>query len=72
MTNMWPTATTSAIVTGTLYTATQHFALGDRNDISNYAVSAGSEFAARTIEGWGQKKSVAVADAMDSEEEEEY
>lgn len=72
MTNMWPTATTSAIVTGTLYTATQHFALGDRNDISNYAVSAGSEFAARTIEGWGQKKSVAVADAMDSEEDEEY
>ena len=72
MTNMWPTATTSAVVTGTLYTAAQHFALGDTNDITNYAVSAGSEFAARTIEGFGQKKSVAVADAMDDEEEEAY
>jgi hypothetical protein len=69
---MWPTATTSAVVTGALYTATQHFALGDTNDITNYAVSAGSEFTARTIEGWGQKKSVAVADAMEDEEEEAY
>jgi hypothetical protein len=69
---MWPTATTSAVVTGALYTATQHFALGDTNDITNYAVSAGSEFAARTIEDMGQKKSVAVADAMESEEEEAY
>ena len=72
MYNMWPTATTSAVVTCGLYTAAQHFALGDTNDITNYAVSAGSEFAARTIEGFGQKKSVAVADAMDDEEEEAY
>lgn len=71
MLSMWPTATTSAVVTGGLYTAAQHFALGDTNDVSNYAVSAGSEFAARTIENMSQKKSldVGVADAMDSEEE---
>ena len=72
MASMWPTHTTSAVVTGALYTATQHFALGDHNDVSNYLVSAGSEYAARTIEGWGQKKSVGVADAMDNEEEEAY
>jgi hypothetical protein len=59
MTSMWPTATTSAVVTGAIYTAAQHFALGDTNDVTNYAVSAGSEYTARTIEGWGQKKSVA-------------
>jgi hypothetical protein len=71
MLNMWPTATTSAVVTGGLYTAAQHFGLGDTNDVSNYAVSAGSEFAARTLDGMMQKKSldVGVADAMDSEEE---
>ncbi len=72
ITSMWPTATTSAVVTGALYTAAQHFALGDTNDVSNYAISAGSEFAARTIEGLGQKKNVDVADAMGSEEEEAY
>lgn len=53
---MWPSNLTSAVVTGALYTTTQHFALGDRNDVSNYLVSAGSEYAARTIEGWGEKK----------------
>jgi len=72
MISMWPSATTSAVVTGALYTATQHFALGDTNDVTNYAVSAGSEYTARTIEGWGQKKNVGVADAMESEEEEAY
>jgi hypothetical protein len=70
--SMWPTATTSAVVTGGLYTAAQHFALGDTNDVSNYAISAGSEFAARTLEGWGQKKSVDVGDAMGEDDDEAY
>ena len=42
----------------------------DSNDVSNYAISAGSEFAARTLEGWGQKKSVDVADALSGDDEE--
>jgi len=70
MISMWPTATTSAVVTGGLYTAAQHFALGDKNDVSNYAISAGSECAGRTLEGWGKKKSVDVADALSGDDEE--
>ena len=54
---MDPTSLTSAVVTGILYTATQHFALGDRNDVTNYAVSAGAEYGARTIESWGKSSS---------------
>ena len=72
MISMWPTATTSAVLTGGLYTAAQHFALGDTNDVSNYAISAGSEFAARTLEGWGQKKSVDVGGAMGADDDEAY
>lgn len=67
---MYPSAFTSAVATGVLYTAAQHFALNDKNDVSNYAVSAGSEYVARTIESWGQKKSVDVVDAMEDDNEE--
>ena len=54
MTSMEPTTVTSAIATGALYTVTQHFLLGDKNDVTNDFVSAGSEAGARTIEGWGR------------------
>ena len=58
MPRMWPSAVTSAVVTGGLYTAAQRFALNDKNDAANYTVSAGSEYVARTVEGWGEKKSL--------------
>jgi len=69
---MWPTATTSAVATGAIYTATQHFVLNDTNDVTNYLVSAGSEFGARTIESFGEKKNLADVEAVGSEEEEYY
>ena len=51
---MEPTSITSAVVCGTLYPAAQHFAMGDTNDTTNYVVSAGSEYGARTLESWGK------------------
>lgn len=72
MLSMWPNAITSAVVTGGLYTAAQHFALGDTNDTSNYLVSAGSEYAARTVEAWGEKKNADAEDAGGAVEEDGY
>jgi hypothetical protein len=48
-TGMYPTNITSAVVTGATYTAVQYFVRGEDNYLSNYGVSAGSEFVARTV-----------------------
>ena len=67
---MWPTTITSSMVTGVLYTATQHFALGDKNDVNNYITSAGSEYVARVVDDAVLKKNPAdVADVGMNEDE---
>ena len=70
---MYPTKVTASVVTGGLFTAAEHF-LGDHNYVTNYFVSAGSEWAARTGQDmWALKKNNMGADAEDAEDEsEEY
>ncbi len=70
---MYPTKVTSSVVTGALFTAAQHFARGNDDYVSNYAVSAGSEFGARTGQDmWASKKNDS-AGAEDAESDvEEY
>jgi hypothetical protein len=48
--SMFPSSVSSAVVTGGLYTAGQMYGRGETNYQSNFVVSAGSEFVART--GW--------------------
>jgi hypothetical protein len=67
---MWPSRLTSAVVTGSLFTAARHFVSGDRNDVNNYITSAGSEYVARAVDDMVlKKKPVDVADVgMDEED----
>lgn len=48
--SMSPSSVSSAVVTGSLYTAAQFYGRGERNFYNNYGVSAGAEFVARN--GW--------------------
>jgi len=71
---MYPTKVTASVVTGGLFTAAEHL-LGDHNYMSNYLVSAGSEWAARTgLDVWASKKNDMGAGAEDagSEADEEF
>jgi hypothetical protein len=68
--NMYPTKVSSSVVTGGLYTAAEHLR-GNRNYVSNYAVSAGSEWSAQTISDMMAKKNM-TADAEDAEEGEVF
>ena len=68
--SMYPSKITASVVTGGLFTAVEHL-LGDKNYLSNYAVSAGSEWAARTGEDMWAKKNAMSVDAEDADEDEE-
>ena len=61
---LYPTKITSSVATGALFTAAQHL-LGDHNYVSNYCVSAGSEWAARTGHEMLAKKNDMGAGAED-------
>ena len=69
---MWPTSVTGAVVTGALYTGAQRLLRNEVDYVTNYAFSAGSDFAARRIDDMLlQKKNYDEAagaeDAMDEE-----
>jgi hypothetical protein len=69
---MYPTSVTSAVVTGALFTAAQQLLRGNNDYVSNYAVSAGSEWSARTGQDmWASKKNEDVG-AEDVDDQEEY
>ncbi len=69
---MYPTKITASVVTGGLFTAAQHFVRNNSDYVMNYAISAGSEFGARTADDMWQKKNLADAEDAGSEAEEEF
>ena len=65
----YPTTITSSVATGGLFTAAQYL-LGDRDHaLTNYVVSAGSEYSVRVGQNMLQKKNQDAA-AADADEEE--
>jgi hypothetical protein len=68
---MWPTSVTGAVVTGALYTGAQRLLRNEVDYVTNYAFSAGSDFAARRIDDmFLQKKNYDEAAAEDAGDDE--
>lgn len=65
---MYPTTMSSAVTAGGLYTAAQWATRGETNYVSNFGVSAGAEWAARSATSmWEKKTTLAAAAAADSD-----
>ena len=66
---MYPTALTSAVATGAMYSAAMGYGRGEDDYAMNFGVSAGSEFASRTLGNmWNVKKNQDAAAAVAAED----